>query len=68
MYKTTYSIEQLHGGDWTYEDRSETSKTSFNEDQVGTQETCEHKTKAFYSSVSLQVTKDVALCRGYLHA
>lgn len=50
MYKTTYSVEQLHRSDWTDEDRSETSKTSFNEYQVRTQETC--KKQVLYRFVS----------------
>lgn len=67
MYKITYSIEQLHRCDWTYENRSQTSKTSFNEDQVRTQETYEHKTQGLYRCVSVQVEELVP--RGkYLHA
>lgn len=45
MQKITYSIEQLHRGDWTYEDCPEASKTSFNEDKVWTQETYEYRKK-----------------------
>ena len=59
MYKITYSIEQLHRGYWTYEDRSETSKTSFNEDQVRTQETYEHKDRC--KSKMLSITGSVCM-------
>lgn len=52
LYKVTYSIEQLHRGDRTDEDSSETSKTSFNEDQVWTQETWNHKTQVLLRFVS----------------